>query len=955
MVECGHGAVAVAVGDAEFEDLCIDLTDRLLGRKRHRAAAAGLLIVQADVLDGGMHTHLGHTLDDVGGDDAALDAILRIILEVTACKRVAVRVHRGAVPTVDIHPEGLVADGDALLIRELRIPGGSDDGSADPAPADDGGAVREDAVLQLVRTVGIDRPGFVDGGNSCRGEGAARDERGELIPGELIHERHPLRIVERDALHILQRDRILAVLALHARALRPACNVFCILDPQVVVIGLDLSGEAVVIIERSRARIGGCAAVVGDVLVVDGAESLLLEGPVVVAVKQITELELQIVRVTGRPFHLERDFRAVDEVLTAQVMIRFVQQPVAGKGIVEFPFIAGLRIDVVGRCRIVVLLIVEVSRDGERRVEEFLMRVLHDLEHDIARIDLVTEMLIRVRIVVVEGSQIFCIDLDFDRLRRTCGDDRGLGVADEVDRSLLHFTREIVGSAVELDDRLARSRARISDVDRDGDVRLLVLFGQRRSADPHVLELEVGIGEAVTVRVSDRCVVPGVRRFLVRSLQELGIHGLVITIAHVDALGVVHGDVVAAVGGVTRNFGIHQHPDRAAAVARSAAALAGTVKVRRDLLAADGIVCSSVAQRIINGGIGVEIVHPEVNETAGGIRSAGEHSAERQVAVPAGRTQPKDGVKVRIVDDVGDLHDRRGLQEDDDLIELALRFLILRVCEEGFLCIRQSEVVIGDIGMSLDIVRLVVDELGTRSADRDDRGAVLFERIFNSREEVVRCIVVLVALELDSTCLIEFHVFVICGVAVLVDADPLGTDKLFRRGVDREAVILIVSEAFIDRLLRLADPVVLRCDRAVGRDTLCARTASAILHERAEDSHVPLPRCKRKCLVLILHQNKTFAGDLDVEFAARFHGVHVRIVFRFVHGLRSIKHTGVCAERAGRCKTCACEYQRGRQQTSSKPCKTTIDCFALHFTPPIEFLFIRIFSAQIMITVRLRS
>ena len=916
VVECGHRAVAVAVCDAQFEDLSVDLADGLLGRKGHRAHTAGLLIVQEDVLDVGVHAHLGRALDDVGSDDAALDAVLRVVLEVTACQRIAVGVHRGTVPAVDVHPQGLVADGTALLIREFRIPGGSDDGCADPAPSCDLGTVREIAVLQLVRAVVVFRGGFVDGSDRRRGEGTAGDESSELIPGKLIHEFVPLCIAEGDALHILQGDGIHAVFAFDARALRPACHILFGLDPEVLVVGLDLGGQAVVVIKLGGAGVGLRAAVVGNVLVVDGAHRLFLEGAVVVAVEHIAELQLQIVRVTDLPIHFERDFVAVDELGAAQVMIFFIQQPVAGQGVVQFPRIARLRIDVVGRIGIVVLLVIDVCRGRERAAQEDVVRVVHDLEHNVAGVDLVTEVAVVVRVVVVEFRQILGIDDDLDSLRVAGFNDRRLGVADEVDRSLLDLALEILGRAVELDDRLAGNVAGVLDVDGDGDVIFHVGFSQAACADPHVGELEGRVREAIAEREGDRGVIPGVRSVLIRRRSEFFIHGLVVTIAHVDALGVVDREVVTFVLGIARDGRIHQHMDGAAAVARTAAALAA-VEAGRDLLAVDGVVTAGIAEHVVHRGVGVEIVHPEVDEAAGRVDPAGEDPAERQVTVPAGRAQPEDGVEIFIADDVGDLHDCRGLQEDDDLIEVALCLLILYVCEERFLCIRQGQVVICRIRMSFDVVRLVIDELGTRSADRDDRGGIIFERRFDRREEVVRSIVVLMALELGRTRrIVEIHVLIIGSVASFVDADALGPDELFHPCIDREAVRLVVLEAFIDRLLRQADPVILRCDGAVGGDALCARTAAAILHERTEDSHVPLACCKRKRVVLILHQNETFAGDLDVEFAARLHGLHVRIVIRFIHVLRSIEHACVCAERTRRHK--AREDQRGRKYSDGE-------------------------------------
>ena len=145
-------------------------------------------------------------LDGLGSDVAGQNAVLGVVLEVTAGESGTMDVHSGSVPAGDVHLISHCADGIAEAIGQLLVPGSSDhDGSGEA----DGASLSEVVVdgSGAVAVVGAD---LADGVHSDGLIAAQRDQGVHLIQSQLIHEGLPLCIVIGDAAHFDQLDALLS-------------------------------------------------------------------------------------------------------------------------------------------------------------------------------------------------------------------------------------------------------------------------------------------------------------------------------------------------------------------------------------------------------------------------------------------------------------------------------------------------------------------------------------------------------------------------------------------------------------------------------------------------------------------------------------------------------------------------------------------------------------------------
>ena len=110
--------------DHDFKGLHVDFTDALLIRPGvEEGNAVGLLVVEDKVLDIGIDTLFRSGIDHIGGDVAAQNAVLSVILEIPSGKGGAMGVHSGAVPTVDFTVRKLLGHGRTHPIGQLLVPG----------------------------------------------------------------------------------------------------------------------------------------------------------------------------------------------------------------------------------------------------------------------------------------------------------------------------------------------------------------------------------------------------------------------------------------------------------------------------------------------------------------------------------------------------------------------------------------------------------------------------------------------------------------------------------------------------------------------------------------------------------------------------------------------------------------------------------------------------------------
>ena len=123
-VVAGHHGERVRPADRDPESAQVDLAQRPLGNDAVAEHAVVLLVVAAEVLDGGAAA--GMALDTPGdccGRDAADQGILRVIFKISSAEGVAVDVHAGRQPEGDAEALHFIADQVADLFDERRIPG----------------------------------------------------------------------------------------------------------------------------------------------------------------------------------------------------------------------------------------------------------------------------------------------------------------------------------------------------------------------------------------------------------------------------------------------------------------------------------------------------------------------------------------------------------------------------------------------------------------------------------------------------------------------------------------------------------------------------------------------------------------------------------------------------------------------------------------------------------------
>ena len=206
IVEGGHDRLAAAVLHSDLEGLEVDLTDGLLvGPGAQHAAAVGLLVVESEVLHVGVYAVLLSAQNGVGSHVAAQNAVLGVVLEVTAGESGTVGIHSGSVPAGHAHLVGHLADALAEVIGQIHIPGGGDHNGGGEAD----GALAGEVVVDGGRTVAVDGlhlADAVDGGGLVAADG---NEGVHLRHGHLVQQLIPLGIVIVHAAQILQLQAVL--------------------------------------------------------------------------------------------------------------------------------------------------------------------------------------------------------------------------------------------------------------------------------------------------------------------------------------------------------------------------------------------------------------------------------------------------------------------------------------------------------------------------------------------------------------------------------------------------------------------------------------------------------------------------------------------------------------------------------------------------------------------------
>ena len=137
-----------------------------------------------------------------------------------------------------------------------------------------------------------------------------------------------------------------------------------------------------------------------------------------------------------------------------------------------------------------------------------IMGVLACKELILSLFDFIALESILVGIIIVVGSNLIGIEIDFDRFRFIRFQFTGLFESDQFDIGLFDAAIGIRGIHVDFDDILTGNRAIVFDIDRSFKLHILAGAGL---SDCKVRPLEVGIAKTISERIDDCLVVPIIR------------------------------------------------------------------------------------------------------------------------------------------------------------------------------------------------------------------------------------------------------------------------------------------------------------------------------------------------------------------------------------------------------------------------------------------------------------
>ena len=547
--------------------------------------AVGLLIIAAEVLEHPRQPLVRHRLGLDLAADVAEDGVLGVVLEVTAGVGGAVNVPAGGVDLAEAHPVALLTEVVAPQPQHLFAEGGGAEHLR----------IEKGAALMAVRTVAAGIGREVHRGDGIHAHLVAGN-LGQLGGAELIDELLPLGVVEGHVLHFDEGDAVILV----------------------VVIGGDIGG-----IRRL----------------------FVLE-----VLHQVLDLRRGGQRnhrvgegIPVRAGHIGH--RAGDEVVDIPVL-KQIGDHHAGIGRDGIGGVVQTVQGVFARlCRITVHRIafgVEHTghAPGRQDVVQGVMSVVADGEVIVACVKDVTAGLGAVRavdrILVVGGKDVIG-KLQGHCLALTCGQVAGLGEVHQLDSALFGLSGLPGQLDIELDHILAHAAVSRRSVVRDLYLRR---DGVRGLIPVHTQQLlgKVGIGYACTERkdhlvgIVPAAVLAGIDTLgaggIVDPKHLILIAGLIVLIAHIDALGVHQVLVLIQAGQVVK----------------------GEVA---------GVLHGGGAERV--GGVGDDV-------PAGGVGLAQKGPGHAGHAVVARIADPQAGIHA-IVGQPAQVHGIAGVNHHDNLVE----------------------------------------------------------------------------------------------------------------------------------------------------------------------------------------------------------------------------------------------------------------------------------------------
>ena len=498
-VVAAHEADCVVILDEHPERAQVGLAQGLL---RHPgidgiAVDTALAVVADKVLDIGVDARLVCAGHSVAADDAGQQAVLGIILIVAAIEGAAVHVGGGGIPAGVAVLQGLRADGAALLLGKVCVPGLGQRAGAGEARA----GTHAGEAADLGGAVGVLALGLADALEFGQAAVGVDVEVFHLVNGQLIQQGIPPGVVEVRAEPETEVGGLAVVLDLQAVLSAGGNSLISVVDPAVGIVGgvavqhLDVvghgTGRGVRLGEGAR-KVG--AGQVGDVLV------------------GITAVEAH----------------AVNGVAAGKL----VGNGIAGDGVLGILHACG-----------------QAAGDGRIGVVVHIVGIMAHGEDVVTRIQLIAGEAVVVGVVGIVAGHVGDGDRQGDLLALAGGQLLRLGERAQLDAGFFNFPCRVRGGVVELDNVLARAVTGVRDGNIDGHITVL----RQGAAVGGVRDfpIKAGVAQAVAEGILHNGVVAGAVLVALGIPVALCVGGLVPLVADVDALGVIDiGNLLIGVGRV---------------------------------------------------------------------------------------------------------------------------------------------------------------------------------------------------------------------------------------------------------------------------------------------------------------------------------------------------------------------------------------------------------------------
>ena len=186
-----HDGGGAALLDRKLKGLEVNFADGLLVRPDRDGQTVGFLIVQGKVLDVGVHALTVHALHHGSAHFAGQQAVLAVILEVTAGEWGAVDVHAGGIQTHHMVCSGFGTKGGAKALGKVGVPAGTHNDLAG-----EGNALQAaDQTVDTGRTVQIIGGGLAHAGDLRGGPAAVGNHVGHVVHAEPFQQVVPLGVI----------------------------------------------------------------------------------------------------------------------------------------------------------------------------------------------------------------------------------------------------------------------------------------------------------------------------------------------------------------------------------------------------------------------------------------------------------------------------------------------------------------------------------------------------------------------------------------------------------------------------------------------------------------------------------------------------------------------------------------------------------------------------------------